>query len=896
MLATLNSFAALPAQMIPLKKKDKQWKTDTLDTLEQIGRAQFFDNNATLIENYELVKGRFIYHHYFEREDYYDLVTNLTQEFNIPSHLRHYDIISPVINTLSGEYQKRPDTFRVRAMDEESTNQYLRQKSDLLHRSMLSDIQNEIAQNLMAQGIDVNKKDFISDEDKKQHDEQVQQATQQMMPPQIEKYMKYSWRATAEIWGEHRLEADRERFDLPEKEKKEFEDMLISDRCFRHFYLTATGYEQETWNPVNTFFHKSPEIDRVEDGDYAGRIFFLSIPAIIDRYGHFMTSEEIESLYDNSRQTKVGGVMNEFFDATSVPFGTFRSYNDTVNSFGFDPINGSPGQLNNRSLMDVMFSSVGTWIDTNSLVQVTEAYWKSQRKIGRITFLDPETGEPVTTLVDETFDARGFKELKDNTLSDIEEPNTIIWTWVNQIWRGIKINKHNSNLSEDMYVGIQPTEFQFKGDYNPYGAKLPVCGQIFNNRNAQSMSLVDLMKPDQIGYNVAMNQLYEIMQREIGRFALMDINLIPSLKDWGGEKSYEKFMMVAKSMGIGLVDTSPLNSKQASFNSFQTIDLDETARMLNRGKLAEFFEMQAMKKVGMTPQRLGEMAATETATATEKGLTQSFAQTESYFTNFNNYKKRCLRMNLEIAQFVESQEKDIVVMHTQSDLGRGFIKLAGTELLLKDLQVYVSNSQETIRVLETLRQLAINNNTSNASILDLATIISSNSIAEIKQTLKDTLDKQDSQQQAAMDHEQQMSQQQVEATAQEQEKQRAFEAEQNDLNRANERYISEVRAMGFSKDTDTNTDGIPDVLEVQKFDLDLNKHSEDILFREKEFQHQRTMDYAKLQDDKHNQSLDKQKIALEKKKIAAEKDRTAKTLAIQKMKARQAKTTKKSSK
>jgi hypothetical protein len=87
---------------------------------------------------------------------------------------------------------------------------------------------------------------------------------------------------------------------------------------------------------------------------------------------------------------------------------------------------------------------------------------------------------------------------KDSTLFENDnEINTVIWTWVNEVWSGIKISSKGTNLSKDLYLNVKPMPFQFKGDLTPYFAKLPVCGQIFNNRNAQSMSLVDLMKPHQ---------------------------------------------------------------------------------------------------------------------------------------------------------------------------------------------------------------------------------------------------------------------------------------------------------------------------------------------------------------------------------------------------------------
>jgi len=95
-------------------------------------------------------------------------------------------------------------------------------------------------------------------------------------------------------------------------------------------------------------------------------------------------------------------------------------------------------------------------------------------------------------------------------------------------------------------------------------------------------------------------------------------------------------------------------------------------------------------------------------------------------------------MDLDIAQYVQSKEKDITVSYTKSDMSRAFIKLNGTDLLLSDLHVYVSNSQEQLRQLEMLRQLGLENNTSGATIVDLANIITMNSPAEIKLQLEES--------------------------------------------------------------------------------------------------------------------------------------------------------------
>lgn len=833
-----------------------------MDVLEAIGRNQYY-SAAGLIENYEMVRGRFIYSHYLDREDYADVVNQLSREFDIPSHLRHYDITSQVINTLSGEYQKRPDIFRVKANDEGAINNYVQQKTDLMIEFLKSQLDASIAQRMAAQGLDP------ADTE----NPQVQEARQAMTPPEIERYMKTSWMDAAEIWAENQLAYDKQRFNLPEKEKVEFEDMLVADRCFRHFFLTANGYSQETWNPVNTFYHKSPEVNHIEKGDYVGRVFFLTIPEIVNRYGHMMTEEQLLSLeeykkdsYDSTKnigtgETNYAGMVPN----TVVPSWNFPEQHFVTNNLGFDPNNPEIVDLNIMSALGNK-SAIG---DTNrrAFYQVTEAYWMSQRKLGKYVYLDPETGKPTVQLVDETFDKRLILDLEvcENVFMELgkdEKPNTLTWTWVNQVWKGIKINNRFTAINEPIYLDIRPNDFQFKGDSNIYGAKLPVCGQIFNNRNAESMSLVDLMKPHQIGHNVAMNQLYEIAQREIGRFALMDINLLPSSKDWGGERNYEKFMMVARQLGGAPIDSSPSN-KSGDHQSFRVIDLDESARMISRTKIAEFFEYQALKQVGITPQRLGETQASESATGVEQAVNQSFAQTESHFTNFSNYKRRCLQMNLEMAQYVQSQQGDIAFMYTASDLTRAFIKMAGIDLLLSEFGVFVLDSQEVLRQLNMLRQLFMENNTVGATPPDLATVIMSNSPAEIKAQLKASYEKTQAMQSQQQTAEQQAQQQAMQMQAQMTQEQRAFDAEQRELDRQTDIRVAEIKAMGtatINNSPDMDNNGIPDVLEIEKFNLEKDKTMDEVTARR--------IDQANdVRRDQRKMDLEAQRIKLEKEKM-----------------------------
>lgn len=733
-----------------MSKKNEEWKKDTMDALESIALSQR-NANLTLIENYEMIRGRFFFRHYFAEEGYQSMINELSKEFEMPNYLKHYDIISPVVNTLLGEWQKRPDTFRVKDWSEKGTNAFKRQKTQLLAKYVEETFNIEVNKRMLELGLtDVQPQ---TEEEAQQIKQQIESIRQQMTPPEIESYMKTDYLSAAEMWGSNRLKADKQKFNLAERERREFEDMLVSDRCFRHFYLTPTGYSQETWNPVNTFFHKSPEVEYVEDGDYVGRIFALTLADIIDRYGYLMTEEQVCSLQDEStkklhRWNEASGY-SYVYDEYMVPFKGFPGYQIAQKmNHQFDVENSQLPYLDSAVLNSI--SRDGIFTTSNGYYNVIEAYWKSQEKVGLLTILNEETGQIEKKLVDENYIIPDYITISKEAFSEDQDVNTLVWTWVNRVWKGIKINL--GNRSDSLYLDVKPLEFQFKGDANIYGAKLPVCGQVFSIRNSRSMSLVDMMKPHQIGYNVAMNQLYQLAEKEVGSFLIMDVNMFPNSKDWGGEDSWNKWMTVARSLGMMPLDTSPQNVNNSTAAAAGTLprvlSLELGAQMISRMNMAKFFEEQALKQVGFNEYRLGSFSVSSTATGIQDGAMQSQMQTETYFSRFSDYLKRCYRMNLDIAQYVDSKESQVSISFVNNDLSNAFLSIAGTELLLSDLYVFVSNSQEQLRQLEALKQLGLSNNTSGAGIADLATIVTSNSPSEILKVLKDSQDRMEQNQQA----------------------------------------------------------------------------------------------------------------------------------------------------
>lgn len=875
----------LPPQMISLKEKlksnyrdGKKWGEVCMDALENIGKQQYLEN-INLIENYEMIKGRFFYNHYFEQEGYKNMLSQLNEEFEIPYNLRHYDIISPVINTLSGEWQSRPDIFNVKQFGDGATNEYLRTKVKLTKEYLQNKIDAEINRYLVENGIDPVKDDFETPEEAEQYEQQLNQIKTDMTPKEIQRFMDTDFLTQAEIWGQYQKQYDRQFFNLSFKEKIEFEDMCVADRCFRHYYLTPDYYNQETWNPVNTFYMKAPEVFEVENGDYVGRIWNLSLNTLIDRYGHKMSKKHFDMLNNKYKKTKSKWEDSDYdwvYQDYYVPFQHYPTYEVMKNSWNRtkDDIQ----QLDSSFFENI--HSPNYDLHNKGFYYAIEGYWKTQKKLIKITYFDEEINDVLVQIVDENFVIPDYFTLSKNIFDDEHDINTYVETWVTEVWKGIKIcTGVDKDLGEDIYLDIGPNDYQFKGDLSIYGAKLPVCGQVFSQRNSRSMSLVDLMKPHQIGFNLMVNQMYQLAEKEIGMFVVMDVNMFPDAKDWGGEDAWSKWMFIAKNMGLLPADTSPENvqSSLAATGGFlpKVIDLNLAAQMVSRQNLAIFFKQMAMEQVGFNDYRLGSFAQSSTAAGVQQGTERSYSQTQSYFTNFSNYIRRCTQMGLDIAQFVQSKKEHIYVNYVKSDLSRAFVKIFGTDISLAQLGIFVDDSQEFLRKLNMLREFGLKNNTAGMSPVDTADIIMMNSPQEIRRQLKKSYDEmlgmqQQQQQQAAQSEQQRLE---LEAQKIKKEDEQFYAKLENELDKAkimagvalataplDEESMNMDPNQGFENGIKQDSNS----LKREKLDLDRNKTNIENQHKQQELALKR----AKIESDERIQAKETETARILKDKEA----------------------------
>jgi hypothetical protein len=281
-----------PIQFIPRIEKDEEWTAWNMDWLEWNGLKQLRRNARRLMKNYKLAKGIIDKSDYIVEDDneMRDLVETLADTDVTAMELKFYPIIPNVINVLTAEFAKRNGKVTFRGVDQFSYNEQLNLKQEQVSEVLLSQAQQKLYSKMVEAGMDPN------------DPEVAQQMQEQMSPeklktlPEIQNFFNKSYRSSAEQWASHQYEVDVDRFGMDELEERGFRDSLITDREFWHFNMGEDDYSVELWNPVLTFYHKSPDVRYISQGNWVGKTEMMTVADVLDKYGYLMTTAQQESL------------------------------------------------------------------------------------------------------------------------------------------------------------------------------------------------------------------------------------------------------------------------------------------------------------------------------------------------------------------------------------------------------------------------------------------------------------------------------------------------------------------------------------------------------------------------------------------------------------------------
>lgn len=830
-------YSGLPAQAIPTKNKTKEWFKSTMDALELIGLNQM-NENQKYKDFYRMKEGKLSFMELKDVIPYLKDISQLRDGMNIPSFLKHYDIIGTIINAFVGWLGNMSEKYNVVGLDEIEVNQYSATKESLLYEYIQEILDQRLKQELLKRGIDPEYNNFKSEEEQQAYIDQINNIKVSMTPPEIENFMNTKWKTVEVMWASNTLENDRGRFYMDEMDQENFIDFLLTGKCFRNFHVGYDYYKPEVWSPLNTFYSQTLNSKYPQYGEYIGRVHYYTATDIITRWGHLINAKMKQRLiggYDDyvgsySGDNYGGGVsmtkqasMGMMYQNQVIPF---KGYHDYASIKAFDDYVGMPSGMyhgfdssgneytRERFLPNMGFGGYANRADMLSdtkvrsdMYQVTESYWVSPQQVFMVTYVS-ETGlvsqEMVTDeLLQDFLKENGISKITRTMKDGTENPeiNTYFVDYIPKVRYGVKISGGGLN-QDNLYLDGEEIEHQIKGDSNLYDFVLPVAGYV-------GSSLATRIQPYQVLYNFAINQMNNILEKEIGVFFLTDINFIPSnYKDMGENVGdvWANLMDAAKATGALTVDTSSQNTKGGvPFNQFSTYDLSQTGQIKSRMEIAEWSKIKCFEMIGITPQAINGPNKYETATGVQQGVTASMLQTQIYFDNFGFFKRRALDIHLAVAQQCQEEGKDISVMYTKSDMTRAFLRIGTDSLSMRHLGVQSLINSKKREELEKFRNYMMQLNTAGGDIYDLASIFTSDSMVEVIQSARNSRRRADELMNKQHQQQLELNQQQLQADAKDKQEERQFLMALEDKKGQYKLLQEKIQASGRAADSKADT-------------------------------------------------------------------------------------------
>lgn len=846
-----SEYESLPMQMLPRSKKNSTWEKRVMDTLESIGLKQIRENRV-FADYRKMQQGRLVYSDFDETQTDLRGIAAARQEQKLPTFLKHYDLIGRIINLLAGEFNKQKDTINIVSTDIFSTSEFLREKDSKIRKFTEEYFNKELEIGLIEKGIDPYRTDFESEEERQAYLENLKAERDAIIPPdEIEKDLQKNFKTAIVEWAEKTMESNYIKFSLEMLDTEELINYLSTGRYFRNYYIGHNSYEPETWNVERTFFSQDQEALYPQDCEYVGTIHLMSGAKFLSRFGHMVPKNIQNKIYGDdfygSKTDSVGPltfIENAGAKPTSIPH---ASYYQQMTAMAFQNLTGLPwGKThfrNGEGNIDHRYSWVNPNNTGNTLgwgssfrddinvrtdqVQVTEAYFRSQKLMGLLTISNPLTETPYQVMVEESLipdfldyynikkqSTKSWKEVVDNPMDNID---TITYGFLPEIWKGHKLNASSTNLKEDYYFGIEPLDFQITGVNNEFDVKIPVAGII-------TSGIGEMIRALQVDYNIVMNQNRQYLEKTIGTFFMMDWNLLPSqFKNESGETTaelIEEWRETVRELGIGLVDQSPRNTKgqNPNQNNIQQYDISYINNIQMNMQMARDFEDKAFAMIGITRERAGNPNEYMTGEGVKQGVEASYAQTEVIYKRFNAAKVKEKEIELAVAQYAAVSNKDMSVNYVNGQNERIIQNFVDPNFAFRKLEVYPADDSTKRRELETFKQMILQRNTLDSSLYDLGKVVTSNNFVTLLEYGLEQEKKKEKRLAEDRQHEKELNQQQIDAQQAQIERANQREDRNKQLDRDSAEYQTEVRARATLADSNASVSALDAFFEKEKLE------------------------------------------------------------------------------
>lgn len=806
----MKNTKSFPAQKLPMSKKTQAWKEACVDYVVGAGDSGFGGNGRSRSDEMQTYYD--LYNSIYNEKDLKYVTNPFKQDDGFPAMAQDYNIIKPYVDQLLGEETKRPFNFHPQRTSDIAASEMQEKAKEML----MDYIQATIASKL-------------SPEQAARYEQAL--ATGEIQTPEaIAKYLQKDYKDIAETEAYHALQFLKRKLNLTHEFYKGWKDALIGGEEIYYVGVINGDPYVERVNPMYFDYEHSLDLEFIDDAAWCRRKMIMSATEIYDRFYDKMSKRQLNELLELIDQ-RPGAGNNPEIRKTSMDYESIKLHK--INSFTDNPFD----------------------VDH---ITVYHCCWKSFKKIGFVTLLNPETGEAEEFQVDEDYKVTGTEQ-------------SVEWDWIIEVWEGYRIG-------DDMYIGIQPIEYQHISADNPNSQKLPYTGVVYNNTNSKPRSLVSMMKPLQYMYIVVWYRLELALSRDKGKVAVMDITQIPKSMNI----DVNKWMHYLSALGVAFINPydegwdipGREGGKPSQFNQLSSWDLTMSNVIAEYIQLMQKIEDMVAKLTGITPQRQGQIAASELVSNANTAVNMSYHITEPWFWNHNQVKRRVLTMLLNTSKAAWKDNKRYL-NYILDDATRAFVQLSDN-FFYEDMDIFVDDSTKNQQYIDQLKQLLQPAMQNGASLLDIAEIITLDNMSMIKNRLEEIeqkrMEQMQQQQQAEQQAQQQIAEQQNQLKEEElmlKEAEMDLEKYKVDQDNATKITVAQLNAYRGAENMDQDMNGIPDPIEIGKQALEQQKINSDIATKQLELNNKR-------------REIE-QKREAENKKIQLEKDRMKHETELQRM-------------
>ena len=790
-----NLTPKFPAQQLPYNQKGKKWRKECVDFACNHTFLSDGANRKSALHkqiNYNLLNG------ILDMTDI-EVILNPTgmRDDLVPKKIQHYPIINSKLQILRGEESKRLFDYKAIVTDPNSISEASKEKK----MQLLQDLQQLIENTSISE-------------------EQLNQRLQE-----LDQYYSYTW----QDFREKRANVLLNHYNKENNFALMFnEGIMDALTVAEEIYLCdIVGGEPviEKLNPVKVTIFGNSYSKRVEDADMIIIEDYWSPGKIIDTFADNLTDKDRKYIEEIGNITLGGGSTDEMGNWDESKGWIYKGNKEITN----------PQDIKALFNSDVYTSNSVYDIDGN--IRVIRVFWKSRRKIKKITSYDPETGDEVIDFYPETYVPDKSKGEKEETF------------WINEAWEGTKIG-------EDIYINIRPRPVQYNRISNPSRCHFGIIGSLYSLNNSAPYSMVDMMKPYNYLYDVVHDRLNRLIARNYGKLIELDLSGIPD----GWEVS--KWLYFARKDGIAVKDSFNEGKQGASTGKLAgglnnaskgMIDLSEGNTIQQYINLLEFAKLEMSEVVGISRQREGQISNRETVGGVERATLQSSHITEWVFTIHEDVKRRVLECFIETAK-IAMKGRNKKFQYLMPDFAQRITEINGDEFAESDYGIVVDSSQqmqELSQKMDGMIQSALQNQMINFSTA--LKMFASCSLSEKLRMIENNERELQQRQQQAQQEQLQVQQQEAQLKAQTEQQKLEMENLLNERDNDTKLTIAMLQSQLSQEETPSENSGEKEALleKMREFDLKL-----------------------KLERDRLNFEIDK---ASEDRKVKREQINTRKT-------------------